>query len=69
MIITEYLNDNTLIKHYSDSGFLLLQKETGIKYGETIDVVPCQYTYIETNEFVDIDNNVLKPGIYGWNET
>lgn len=57
MIKTEYLNNNTLIKHYSDSGMLLLQKETGSKYGEAIDIIPCAYTYIETNEPIDIDED------------
>ena len=50
MIQVEYLQDGTLIKHYSDKGFVLLQQETGIKYTDPIDVVPCRYTYIETNE-------------------
>ena len=50
MILTEYLNNETLIKHYSDQGFLLLQNETGVKYIEPIDIVPCPYTYTETNE-------------------
>lgn len=50
MIQVEYLNEGTLIKHYSDKGFMLLQQETGIKYTDPIDVVPCRYTYIETNE-------------------
>lgn len=50
MIQTELLRDGTLIKHYSDTGMLLLQVETGAKYGEAIDVVPCRYTYEETNE-------------------
>ena len=59
MILTEYLRDNTLIKHYSDKGVLLLQQETGLKYADPVDVVPCAYTYIETNEPVekDIDSN------------
>lgn len=50
MIVTEYLNDGTLIKHYSDQKFLLLQNETGAKYLEPIDAVPCAYTYTETDE-------------------
>lgn len=50
MIKTEYLNDGTLIKHYSDKGYLLLQNETGMKYFEPIDVTPCRYTYTETDE-------------------
>lgn len=53
MILTEYLNDGTLIKHYSDKGFLLLQNETGAKYAEPIDVVPCIYTYTETEELIE----------------
>ena len=50
MILTEYLNDGTLIKHYSDQKFLLLQNETSAKYFEPIDIVPCPYTYTETDE-------------------
>ena len=42
MIKTEFLNDGTLIKHYSDVGFMLLQVETGIKYADPVDVVPCR---------------------------
>lgn len=53
MILTEYLNDGTLIRHYSDAGFMLLQVETGAKYSDPIDVVPCRYTYEETDEFVN----------------
>lgn len=53
MIKTEYLNDNTLIKHYSDEGKMLLQVETGIKYADPVDVVPCRYTYVETDEFIE----------------
>ena len=53
MIKSEFLNEGTLIKHYSDSDFLLLQNETGVKYSEPIDVVPCKYTYTETDEPAD----------------
>ena len=53
MIIEEFLNDNTLVKHYSDEGYILLQNETGNKYQETIDVVPCLYTYSETDEKIE----------------
>ncbi len=55
MIQTEYLNDGTLIKHYSDAGFMLLQNETGVKYADPIDAVPCQYTYTETDELIEAD--------------
>ena len=53
MIKTEFLNNGTLIKHYSDAGFMLLQVETGIKYSDPVDVYPCRYTYEETNEKID----------------
>lgn len=53
MIKIEYLNDGTLIKHYSDAGVMLLQVETGIKYSDPIDVVPCRYTYEETDELIE----------------
>lgn len=49
MIVTEYLNNKTLIKHYSDKGMMLLQVETGIMYSDPVDVVPCRYTYTETD--------------------
>lgn len=53
MILTEYLNNGTLIKHYSDKGYLLLQNETGMKYFDPVDIVPCPYTYTETDELDD----------------
>lgn len=53
MIKTEFLNDGTLIKHYSDAGYMLLQVETGIKYADPVDVVPCRYTYEETDELIE----------------
>jgi hypothetical protein len=49
MIIAEYLNDGTLVRHYSDKGVFLLQEETGIMYSDPVDVVPCVYTYTETD--------------------
>ena len=48
MIIEEMLSE-TLVKHYSDKGFQLLQKETGYLYPEPIDAVPCKFTYEETD--------------------
>lgn len=53
MIKTEFLNDGTLIRHFSDAGYMLLQVETGIKYADPIDVVPCRYTYTETAELIE----------------
>lgn len=54
MIVAEQINER-LIKHYSDKGLYILQNETGIEYGEAVDVVPCRYTYTETNIPIEKD--------------
>lgn len=60
MIQTEFLNDGTLVRHYSDAGFVLLQNETGAKYSDPIDIVPCPYTYSETDEKIDVEEKEVK---------
>lgn len=50
MVIEERISE-TLIRHYSDQNKYLLQVETGIDtYEDAIDLMPCQYTYEETDE-------------------
>ena len=60
MILSEFLHDFTLIKHYSDKNVMLLQKETGILYEEPVDLYPCPYTYEETNIPIEILNEELE---------
>ena len=50
MILEEFLNDNTLVRHYSDRGLKLRQIETGLIYDDPVDINPCPYTYEETTE-------------------
>ncbi len=57
-MIIETLLEGDLVRHYSDSGMMMLQVETGIKYGDAIDVVPCRYTYEETDEPVEGEGTV-----------
>ena len=60
MIITENITRDdgaTLIKHYSDAGFMMRQNETGVLYSEAIDVENSGYTYSET-EIPAEDNEV-----------
>lgn len=45
-----------MIRHYSDTGLVILQVETGIKYAEAIDGIPCPYTYIETDELIEMED-------------
>lgn len=54
MLKTELLKDGTLIRHYSDEGKMIRQVETGAEYPEAIDVVPCRYTYEETDKPIEV---------------
>lgn len=53
-IQTELLKNGALIRHYSNEGKVLLQVETGIAYDEAVDVVPCRYTYEETDKLIEL---------------
>ena len=48
MLKSEQINDK-LIRHYSDDGKMIRQVETGLVYVEAVDVIPCRYTYEETD--------------------
>lgn len=48
MVIEESYSP-TLVRHYSDAGMMIRQVETGILYSEAVDVIPCRYTYEETD--------------------
>ena len=53
MIISEQVENNR-IRHYSDSGFRIRQNETSVVYDDAVDVLPCKYTYSETEELVTV---------------
>lgn len=53
MIKTEMMKYNTLIRHFSDERKMIRQVETGAIYSEAIDVVPCEFTYEETDQVVE----------------
>lgn len=48
MIIEEILGDRVL--HYSDKDMKIRQIETGILYDDAVDVIPCRFTYEESDE-------------------
>ena len=52
-MVKEEMYSETLVRHYSDEGLKIRQTETGIVYGEAIDVIPCRYTYEETDEPIE----------------
>lgn len=49
MIIEQALDDSRIL-HYSDIGMHIRQVETGKVYENAVDILPCQYTYDETDE-------------------
>lgn len=53
MIIEEIVEEGTRVRHYSDIGNYIEQIETGIIYEDAVDVIPCKYTYRETDEPIE----------------
>lgn len=47
------VNGRTLIKHESDNGKYIRQVETGIEYSSAVDIIPCRYTYEETDKEIE----------------
>ena len=58
MIKSEIIENGNRIRHYSDSGFRILQNETGVVYDDAVDVMPCKYTYFETDELIPVEEHV-----------
>lgn len=49
MLKFEYIENGDRIRHYSDEGHKIRQIETDIIYDDVVDVVPCKWTYEETD--------------------
>lgn len=49
MIVEELIEDGARVRHYSDENLKIRQIETGIVYDDAVDVIPCRYTYEETD--------------------
>ena len=47
------LGGNKFLHTYSDKGFYIEQIETGHMYNEAYDVIPCKYTYRETDTIIE----------------
>lgn len=57
MIQTEMIGERIL--HYSDQNMKIRQIETGKLYEDAIDVMPCQYTYEETDIPIPVDDEEI----------
>jgi len=55
MIIEELVEDGQRVRHYSDQDMKILQVETGLIYEDAVDVIPCKYTYEETDQPIEHD--------------
>jgi hypothetical protein len=53
MIIVEYIESENRERRYSDQGVKLRQIETGVLYDDAVDVIPCPYTYEESDEPIE----------------
>lgn len=49
MIIVEIVDEGTRERRYSDKDVMIKQIETGNLYEDAVDVIPCKYTYEETD--------------------
>ena len=45
--------EDRLVHTYSDEGYKIRQVETGVVYDAADDVIPCRYTYEETDEKIE----------------
>ena len=61
MIIPQYLEGGTRIRRYSNEGYYIRQIETGEIYEDAVDVVPCRYTYEETDEKIPVIEELDEP--------
>ena len=54
-MIREEMMDGGFVRHYSDAGLYIRQIETGCVYDDAIDVVPCRFSYDETDEKIPVE--------------
>lgn len=61
MVVREYYdtleNGVKLFRHHSDSGVKIRQIETGVVYDEAIDIENAPYTYEETEELIEVEED------------
>jgi len=62
MIIVELVDNDTRERRYSDKNVMIRQVETGILYEDAVDVIPCKYTYEESDvpiELIEVPDEVI----------
>lgn len=61
---TETYGDQSFSYTYSDAGYMIRQEETGQIYQNAMDILPCPYTYTETDIPIEDDELVTEANIY-----
>lgn len=62
MVKTEFYKHIKLKKFYrtySDAGYYIIQEQTGIKYEEAIDIEGAGYTYVESDELIPLNDEMV----------
>lgn len=52
-MIKSEVYDNMVVRHWSDANVKIRQIETGTLWNDAVDILPCAYTYEETDEPLD----------------
>lgn len=62
MIVKENItiNETNFVRHYSDAGVMIRKVGTDEEYAEAIDLLPCGYTYEETEDPIPTEENAEK---------
>ena len=55
MIIVEYIELENRERRYSDQNMYIRQIETDTLYADAVDIIPCPYTYEETDIPIEDD--------------
>lgn len=53
MIISQIIENGNRILQYSDKDVYICQVETDVLYESAVDVLPCKYTYVETEQPIE----------------
>lgn len=51
------INGKEFLHTYSDT-YMLKQVETGVLYTEALDLIPCKYTYEESEELLPVEEPI-----------
>ena len=52
-MIKQEIIDNTVVRHWSDAGVKIRQIETDTLWNDAVDILPCAFTYEETDIPID----------------